>query len=140
MFKLIIIIVGLAFAFFGYKKTLYSTWAFLFNILVSIYISIMTAPQIVDKVPYIREHLNDFAYSATILAEAVIIFAVIQFLSCRLLTSVYCVSFPKIFNSVGAAVLGFAAGLVLTGFFLFLLTIIPSDDYPAVHVVAQTSQ
>lgn len=140
MFKLIIIIVGLIFAFFCYRKTWYSSWAFLFNILISIYISIMTAPQIIDKIPYIREHIGNFAYSAGILAEAVIVFTVIQFLSYKLLTSVYCISFPKIFNTVGAAVLGFVAGMVLAGFSLFLTTIAPLDDYPAVESLVQTSQ
>jgi hypothetical protein len=140
MFKLIMIIVGLVFAFRGYRKTWYPAWAFLFNILISIYISIMTAPQIVDKVSYTREYLGDFAYSAGILAAAFIIFAVIQFLSYKFLTSVYRVSFPRILNSAGAAVLGLAAGLVLTGFLLFLLTIVPLDDYPAVRVLTQINQ
>src|SRR4030042_2349344 len=122
MFKLVIIIVGLVFAFRGYRKTWYPSWAFLFNILISIYIGVMTAPQIVDKVSYAREYLGDFAYSAGILSAAIVVFAVIQFLSCEFLISVYRVSFPKILNSVGAAALGFVTGVALTGFLLFLLS------------------
>ncbi len=136
----LIIAVGLIFAIFGYKKTWYPSWAFLFNTLISIYIGIMTAPQIVDKIPFIREHLNDFAYSAGILAAAVIVFVIAQFLSSRFLTSACHVSFPKILDNAGAAVLNFAAGLVLAGFLLFLTTIIPLGDYPTAKFLTKISQ
>jgi len=126
------IIIGLVFALLCYKKTWYPSWAFLFNILISIYIGIMTAPQIVDKIPFIRERLNDFAYSAGILAVAVIIFIVVQFLSVRFLIAGHRASFPKILNSIGAAVLGFVAGLIITGFLFFLINITPLPNWPAV--------
>jgi hypothetical protein len=100
----------------------------------------MTAPQIVDKISDIREYLGDYAYSAGILTVAFIIFVVFQFLSYKFLTAVYSVSLPKILNSAGAAVLGFAAGLVLAGFLLFLVTIIPSSDYPVVKSLKQINQ
>jgi hypothetical protein len=100
----------------------------------------MTAPQIVDKIPSIREYLNDFSYSAGILAVAVIVFVVVQFLSTRFLIAGYRVSFPKILNSAGAAVLNFVAGLALAGFLLFLVTIIPLGDYPTAKFLAKISQ
>jgi hypothetical protein len=138
--KLIIIAVALVFAFLGYRKTFYPSWAFLFNILVSVYTSIMITPQIVDKVPFIRVYLGSFSYSAFILISAVIIFVVMHFLSFKFFTAVYIVTFPKIFNSAGAAVLGFLTGLAISGFLLFLVTITPLSDFPAVKFLAQNSQ
>ncbi len=138
--KLIIIAVGLVFAFLGYRKTFYPSWAFLFNILVSVYTSIMTAPQIVDKFPVIRSYLGNFSYSVFVLTMAVIIFVVMHLLSFRFFTAVYVVSFPKILNSAGAAVVGFLAGSVIAGFLFFLINITPLSDFPAVKFLAQGRQ
>ena len=138
--KLIIIIVGLVFALIGYRKTWYPSWAFLFNILISIYTSIMITPQIVDKISFIRVYLSNFSYSAFILISAVIIFAVLQLLSFKFFTAVYVISFPKILNSAGAAVLGFLTGSVIAGFLFFLINITPLSDFSAVKSFAQDRQ
>ena len=138
--KLIIIVVGLVFALIGYKKTWYPSWAFSLNILISVYISIMITPQLVDKFPDIRNHLGNFSYSASILFGAVVIFAVMQLLTFKFFTSVYVISFPKILNTAGSAVLGFLTGSVIAGFLLFLITITPLSDFSAVKSFMQNKQ
>lgn len=138
--KLIIIVVGLVFVFIGYRKTWYPRWALLFNVLISVYTGIMTAPQIVDKFPVIRNYLGDFSYSAGILTIAIVFFIVIQFLAFKFFTAVYVVSFPKILNSAGAAVVGFLAGSVIAGFLFFLINITPLSDFSAVKFLAQGRQ
>jgi hypothetical protein len=138
--KLIIIVVGLVFVFIGYRKTWYPSWALLFNVLISVYTGIMTAPQIVDKFPVIRNYLGDFSYSAGILTIAIVFFIVIQSLAFKFFTAVYVVSFPKILNSAGAAVVGFLAGSVIAGFLFFLINITPLSDFPAVKFLAQGRQ
>ncbi len=138
--KLIILAVGLVFAFIGYKKTWYPSWALLFNMLISVYTSIMVTPQIVDKVSFIREYLGNFSYAVFVLTAAVIVFVVMQLLAFRFFTAVYIVSFPKILNNAGSAVLGFLTGLVIAGFLLFLITITPLSDFSAVKFLAQGRQ
>jgi hypothetical protein len=138
--KLIIIVVGLVFAFIGYKKTWYPGWALLFNLLISVYTGIMTAPQVVDEFPVVRDYLGSFSYSAGILAVAAVFFVVMQFLTFKFLTSVFCVSFPRILNGAGAAVLGFLAGLVIAGFLLFLITITPLSGSSSVSSFTQLAQ
>lgn len=135
--KLIIITAGLVFAFLGYRKTWYPSWALLFNVLVSIYTSIMITPQLVDKFLVIRNCLGNFSYSAGILIIAAIIFAVMHLLTFRFFTAVYCVSFPKILNSAGTAVLGFLTGSAIAGFLLFLITITPLSGNSAVKFLTQ---
>ncbi|MBN1787309.1 MAG: hypothetical protein JW806_02835 [Sedimentisphaerales bacterium] len=139
MFNLMIL-VGLIFALLGYKKAWYPSWAFLFNILISVYISIMAVPQIVDNIPDIRKYLGDFSYAAGMFTAAVVIFAVTHFLTVRFLISGYRASFPKLFNIAGAAVLGFFAGLILAGFLLFLVTILPLEDCPAAEYLTKIDQ
>lgn len=136
--KLIIIAVGLAFALIGYKRAWYPTWAFLFNILISIYTSIMIVPQIIDKVSSISLYLGNFSHSVLLLISAVIIFAVMHFLSFKLFISGYVISFPTILNTVGSAFLGFLTGSVIAGFLLFLISITPAlADNPAIKSATQ---
>jgi uncharacterized membrane protein required for colicin V production len=140
MFKLIIIAAALVFAFIGYRKTFYPGWAVLFNLLIAVYISIMSAPQIVDKFPAVRNYLGNFSYSTGIFVIAVIIFAVLQSFAFRFFTAVCVVSFPKLLNSLGAAVLGFLTGSVIAGFLFFLINITPLADYSTVRSFTQDKQ
>jgi hypothetical protein len=135
--KLIILAVGLVFAFIGYKKTWYPSWALLFNILISVYASIMTAPQVVDKFPAVRSYLGNFSYAVFILIMATCFFVVMQLLAFRFFTAVYIVSFSKILNNVGSAVLGFLTGAVAAGFLLFLITVTPLTGNSAVRFFTQ---
>jgi hypothetical protein len=140
MFKLIIIITGFVFAFIGYRKTWYSTWAVLFNVLIAVYASIMTIPQVIEEFPVIRSYLGNFSYSVFILVTAVIVFAVMQLLAFKFFTAVYMVSFPKILNGAGAAVLGFLTGSVVAGFLLFLISITTLSDNSTVRLFTQDKQ
>jgi uncharacterized membrane protein required for colicin V production len=140
MFKLIIIAAALVFAFIGYRKTFYPCWAVLFNLLIAVYISIMSAPQIVDKFPVVRTYLGNYTYSAAILITAVVIFIVLQSFAFRFFTAVSVVSFPKLLNSLGAAVLGFLTGSVIAGFLFFLINITPLADNSTVRSFTQDKQ
>jgi hypothetical protein len=140
MTKLIIIAVGLVFAVIGYRKTWYPLWALLFNVLISVYVSIMTSPQLVDKFPIIRNYLGNYSYAVGVLAATGLVFGLLQLLSFKFFTAVYVVSFPRILNSAGAAVLGFLTGTVAAGFLLFLITITPLSDFSAVKFLAQDRQ
>jgi hypothetical protein len=125
MYKVIILIAAVGFALLGYKKTLYPVWAFLFNVIVAVYLGVMTAPQMVDKLGIFRLCMGNFAYAVCIFVIAVIYFLIIQLLTFRFFTAVYCVSFPAMLNKIGAAVLGFFAGAAIAGFVLFLINISP---------------
>lgn len=125
MYKFIILIVALGFAWIGYKKTWYPAWAFLFNVIVAIYLGVMIAPQIVENLSIIQTYLGNFAYSGCILAIAAVFFIIAQLLTFRYLTAVYSVSFPLLLNSIGSAVVGFFIGAAIAGFVIFLVNISP---------------
>jgi len=136
--NLIIIAVGLIFAFIGYRKTWYPSWAYLFNLLIAVYVSIMIAPQVVDKFPLISNYLGDFSYAAFASTSAVVIFVVMDLLSFRYFTSASTIPFPSYLDSIGASVLGFLAGSVIAGFLLFIITISPLSRYSVVRTVTQS--
>ncbi|MFA6177015.1 MAG: hypothetical protein WC765_10600 [Phycisphaerae bacterium] len=142
MYKFIILIIALGFAWLGYKKTWYPAWSFLFNVIVAIYLGVMAGPQIVNALPIIRTELGDFAYSDTMLAIAAVYFIIAQLATLRYLTAVYCVSLPSLLNSIGAAVLGFFTGAAIAGFAIFLINISPpqGSKYVAFFTGAKLSQ
>ena len=138
--NLIIIVVGLIFALLGYKKAWYASWAFLFNVLIAVYVSIMITPQIVDQFEVIRDYLHSYSYAAFALVVAAVILVIMNFLSSRYFTVAAAVTFPKILDSAGAAVLGFLTGAVITGFLLYLITITPLYSFSAVRTFTQSKQ
>ncbi len=138
--KLIIIVVGLVFALIGYRKTWYPSWAYLFNVLIAVYISIMITPQVVDKLAVVRHYLGGYSYAVFALTVAAVIFAVMHFLSFRYFTVAANVPFLKICDSVGAAILGFLTGVVIAGFLLFLIAITPLSKYSMVKNFTQGRQ
>lgn len=127
--NLIIIIFGLIFALIGYRRAWYAGWPCLFNLLIAVYLSIMITPQVVDKIPIIREYLADYSYAAFAFLTAIIIFVILDLFSFRFFTSASTVPFPKIVDGAGAAILGFFTGSVIAGFLLFLITITPLSNY-----------
>jgi hypothetical protein len=136
MYRVIILIIAVGFALLGYKKTLYPVWAFVFNVIVAIYLGIMTGPQMVDKFAIFRLYMGNFAYTGSILVIAVIYFLIAQLLTFHFFTVVYCVSFPAFLNKIGAAVLDFFAGAAIAGFVLFLINISPLANSSAVSFVS----
>jgi hypothetical protein len=135
--KIIIIATGLVFAFVGYKKSWYPSWALLFNLLISIYIGVMTAPQLVDKWQYFRNYLGNYSYSIAIFTVAGGLFIILQLFSFRFFTAVFVVSLPRIMNSFGAAILGFITGAIAADFLLFLIAITPLSDHSVVKFFVQ---
>lgn len=135
--KLIIIAVGLVFAFLGYKKSWYPAWSFLFNVLIAVYVGVMITPQVVDRVPFFRNYLSDYSYAFFALLAAAVIFTVLHLSAFRLFMAVYVVSFPKLLNTVGSAVLGFLSGSVIAGFLFFIVTVSPLSDFSAVRFLTQ---
>ncbi len=135
--NLIVLVVGLVFALVGYRKTWYPCWTYLFNLLIAAYVSIMITPQVVDAVPLIRNYLGNYSYAVFALTVAVVIFVVMSLFSFRFFTSASAVSFPKILDSVGAAMLGFFSGAVIAGFLLSVVSITPLSDYSFVRSVTQ---
>lgn len=136
MYKVIILIIAVGFALLGYKKTLYPVWAFVFNVIVAVYLGVMTGPQMVDKFGIFRLYIGNFAYTGCILAIAVIYFLIAQLLTFRFFTVVFCVSFPAMLNKIGAAVLGFFAGAAIAGFVLFLINVSPLANSSAVSFLS----
>ncbi len=127
----ITIVIGIIFAMLGIRKTFYPMWALLFNILLAIYLSVMLMALFIDKVKILTPFAGSYSYALCLLSMAAVVFVVVQLLTFRFLTAVYCVSFPELLNNVGAAIVGFLAGFAVANFIIFLIAITPISDNPS---------
>jgi len=117
-------IAGLAGAFFGIKKqSFYAIWAILFNLMVSIYVSVMLARPVIslldkDTAGY------EYQLAISILLIAAVLFALLQIIAVSFFTS-YGLQFSKTFDKAGSAVLGFIIGFLTCSYFFFIICIMP---------------
>jgi hypothetical protein len=119
------IIFSLLFAAATIKKGLYTGWARLVNIVLSIYLSVFLTPTIARCCNAVTDARYGYALCMTITAVAA--FLILQGFTTTFFTGTFKISFPKILNITGSAILGFICGLLIWSFacFVFLLTPVP---------------
>lgn len=117
------ILVGGFFAWLAVRKGFYETWTLLFNVVISIYVSVLLTPVIADSVPA----AGDTAYgnALTLTAIAAGTFLILHGISYTLFTGQFGVTFPKIFDNIGAGILGFLAGFLIWSFVALLISATP---------------
>lgn len=125
---------GILFAVFGYRRGFYVTWTMMFNIIISIYTSVMLTPSIAAFMPSIFGGLKQgegsywYIYASMAAAVAIVSMLILQIIAMTYFTGTFNVSLPKLLDNLGAAFLGFVAGYILWGFVCFLVLIMPVSD------------
>jgi hypothetical protein len=129
------IAMGFVFAVCGYRRGFYATWAVLFNIAISIYLSVMLTPTAAAFLPAVLPDgakSSDgsfwYAYAGIAAAAAFVSFVILQIIATVFFTGTFNISLPKLVDKLGAALIGFAAGYVLWGFICFLVLIMPKSE------------
>jgi len=117
------ILVGAFFVWLAVGRGFYETWTMLFNVVISIYTAVYLTPVIVEIIPAAGETAYGNAMMLTALAVAV--FAILYVISLTFLTGQFKVAFPKLFDNLGAGVLGFLAGLLVWSFVVLLISATP---------------
>jgi len=117
------ILVGAVFGWSSAKKGFYETWAFVFNIIISIYLAVFLGP-IIASIPGVGD--MEYGLTLTLAATAIAAFLVLHGISYTFVTGQFSVAFPKVLNTVGAALLGFLAGFLLWSFVALLIYITPA--------------
>ncbi len=117
------IFVGALFAHFAIKMGFYETWAMLFNIVISIYLAIFLRPLAAQLFPAACD--MPYGVALTLISIAVASFLILHTISYTFITGQFTVSFPKIFNSLGAGFLGFLAGFLTWSFVALLVCVTP---------------
>ena len=117
------ILTGGLFIWFSMKIGFYEMLAMLFNIVISIYVSIFLTPVILDIVPEAGDIPCSNAFASAVLAVGT--FFVLYGITWVFLTGQFKVSFPKLFDTLFTGVLGFLTGFLVLSFAALVITITP---------------
>jgi uncharacterized membrane protein required for colicin V production len=120
---LLTIIAGAVAAWFGRRKGFVTMWVMLFNVLISIYLSILLSPTLIGYI----SALNSSGYyrALTLLFVAILVFLCLHNLVNMFLAIALSAELPKLCDGFGAGVLGFLAGHFASGFLIFVLGLFP---------------
>ena len=129
----IAILTGVIFVVIGIRKKFCLMWVTFFNIMVTIYSSIMLTPTIIGLFPNIK----DIGYNRAIcvLGVGAIVFAILHAITNYYFIDIDKISFPEIPGKIGAGILGFISGYFMCSFVLFVICITPFPEYPFVKNV-----
>jgi hypothetical protein len=132
------ILIGVLFACFTVKIGLYETWAFVFNVIISIYLAVFLGPIVANIVPAVGD--MEYNNALGIIATAVGSFLILQGISYMFLTGRLSVSFPRIFDTLGSGFLGFLAGFLVWSFVGLLICITPISQNTFIKRIGFDSQ
>ncbi len=122
------LIVAALFGLWGYKKGLFAVWPFAFNTILAVYLGIMITPMVLDLAGEYLDPLGSSANITVMFLVTLIYFIISQFISFIYLTKTFCVSLPRLVDTICGAILAFAGGLLITNFILFTIAISPLRD------------
>jgi hypothetical protein len=136
VFWLGILVSGL-FAWYAIKMGFYETWAFVFNIIISIYLAVFLRP-IIANIPGVGD--TPYINALTMAGTAIGAFLILHGISYTFLTGQFRVSFPKILETLGCGFLGFLAGFLVWSFAGLLICITPISQNSFVKKIGLESQ
>ena len=129
------VIAGAGFSYMGLKKGFFPMWAIFFNILISVYLCVMLLPVIASTVPDSGGQTYYYSCAACMLIVGVLVFVVLQMIASNYFSGGFEVTFPKLFNSIGAAVLGFMSGYLVCCMLIVIVSLMPFSNYSLVEDV-----
>jgi len=116
------ILISLVIAALAAKKGLYESWTILFNVIISVYLSITLTPVLIELLSL----GNSRTISAIVLlASSLACFGILYGLAYIIFLSQFEVKFPKIMDSVGGGLFGFLAALLAWAFVVFVISTSP---------------
>lgn len=131
------ILVGGALAWFAIKLGFYQTWVLVFNIIISIYLAVYLQP-IVANIAAVGN--TPYSNALAMVVVALASFLVLHGVSYTFLTGQFNVSFPKVFDTLGAGFLGFLAGFLVWSFLSLLIYITPASRNNFVKGIGFTNE
>jgi len=120
-------LVGVIFAYFTVKIGFYEALVLLFNIVISVYLAVYLRPILVN-VPAIGDAPCCDALS--MFGTAIATFLILHGISYTFLTGQFNIPFPRVFDTLGAACLGFLAGFLIWSFVSLVICITPASQHP----------
>jgi len=125
------LILALVLAAMTTKKGLYETWTLFFNVAIAVYLGLTLGPVLKGLLGVEGRGGEVFV----ILGTAVICLTVLYLFSYVIFLSQFHVTFPKVLDTVGGALLGFLTGLLIWSFVAFLICVSPLSQYKLINKI-----
>lgn len=116
------ILISLAIAAVASKKGLYESWAILFNVIISVYLSITLSGVLIELLSLDNSRT---ASAIVMLAAALVCFGILYGLAYIIFLSQFEVKFPKIIDLAGGGFLGFLAAFLAWSLIIFVILTSP---------------
>ena len=132
---------GGLFAWIAVQIGFYATWILFFHLLLAAYAAIFLTPVIIANVP--DATTTDYGYALIFVGVAVATLCIGYGICFACLMGQLRVEFPKIFDGIGAGLLGFQVGFLLLSFLSFTLCLTPlakSDLFKTVGLDARAKE
>jgi hypothetical protein len=133
------ILAGALFVWLAVRLGFYETWVLLFNIVVSIYVSVFLTPILAEFAPA-SGGASSYHTALCLIVLAGGCFALLQGLSFVFLTGQFHIPFPRVFDVVFSGMLGFVAGFLVLSFAALVLTTTPLASHKIVGVLGLGQQ
>ena len=117
------ILTGGLFTWLALRIGFYETLVMLFNVVISVYVSIFLTPLVLDFFPGANDTLFCNTFSLSIIAIGT--FLILYGIAYTFLTGQFRVSFPKIFDILLAGLMGFLVGFLVFSFIVLVITVTP---------------
>ena len=117
------ILAGVISTWLAIRKGFFETMVMLFNIVISVYVSIFLTPVIIKLVPAANDTLYGNALALTVIAIGT--FMALYGIAYVFLTGQFKVKFPKIFEILFTGLLGFLIGFLILSFVAFVMIVTP---------------
>jgi hypothetical protein len=127
----IAVVIGGLFAFAAVQVGFYSSWIMLFNLVLSAYMAIFLGPMIVETVPATTD--TEYGYALVLLTIGIATLVTAYGICYASLSGRFRVEFPVVFDKIGAGVLGFLGGFLISSFVTFALALTPLREMDALR-------
>jgi len=119
------VLIGGLFAWIAVQIGFFATWIMFFNILLGVYGAVFLTPVIVSAIPPSAIEMFGFGHGIILLVVAIASSLTAYGLSYACLSGQLQVEYPKVFDNVGAGLLGFLTGFLVSSFFTFAIALTP---------------
>jgi len=132
------ILLAIIAGYISLRRGFYEMWGITFNLIISLYITIFAGPMFAKYVPAASS--TTYGNLFFIAACAIGCFLVLHGISYLLITSQLHISFPKIFDVLGAGGLGILVGFLVWNFVWLLIYATPISENALVRDIGFDSQ
>lgn len=122
----IAVLIGGLFAWAAAQVGFFASWIMLFNLVLSAYLAVFVAPLIIDAVPATTD--TPYGYALVLLTIAIATLVTAYAVCYTLLSGRTRIEFPALMDKLGAGILGFLGGFLVSSFLGLVVSLTPLPE------------